>query len=91
MNKKEPHPPEVTIVNQSEVIDEFLRAVGLDPSQCGDFEIHIKAPVQALVSGTFHIWISEENFAILAKLAPSLRRNAVFKAGTSSGKELEIR
>ncbi len=64
--------------------------MGLDPGQCGDFEI--RASFKGVITGKFNVFINTEQFAILKSLAPELRKEAVLRAlDTDTSEEMEIR
>ncbi len=79
-----------TAVMGNPAIAEFLRAMGLDPAQCGDFEI--TAPLKGVITGYFHVFINTEQFAILKALAPEFRKEALLRVvDVDTLDEMEIR
>lgn len=74
----------------NEAIEEFLRAMGLDLGQCGDFEI--SAPLRGVITGTFHVFVNTEQFAILKGVVPELRKEALLRVvDVDTSEEMEIK
>ena len=71
-------------------IEEFLRAMGLEPGQCGDFEI--SAPIKGVITGNFNVFVNTEQFAILKGMAPELRKEALLRVvDIDTSEQMEIK